>query len=124
MKEKKKIHSQKNPLPPNPLPLAFIAVLALIILAVAIFFYSPPAPASPLPSSSPQPALCKDGDTRPCSVGECGGVSTCAKGRWWGCRWNETCIPGTRAPCIEVACAYAVKVCNDCGTAYGPCMPP
>lgn len=72
--------------------------------------------------SSPQPAQCKDGDTKPC--GSCGGVSACARGEWWGCKWNKTCIPGTRAPCIQGACAYAVKVCNDCGTAYEPCIPP
>jgi len=121
---KKKNPPQKKPLPPNPLPLVFIGMLALIIAVVAILFYPPAAPASPLSTSPQQPAQCKDGDTKPCSVGECGGVSTCVRGSWRGCRWNETCAPGVRAPCINGACVYAVKVCNECGTAYGPCVPP
>lgn len=107
----------------NPLPLALLALLALALAAILFLFYNP-AGAQPQQNESALQAGCTDGQTKACSVGECGGTSTCVNGRWWVCRWETVCTPGSRIPCLNGGCAYAVRECNSCGTGYGPCFGP
>lgn len=106
-------------------PLAFMAALALVLAALAFLFLPYVLPASTESRAQEggwQPA-CIDGQTRPCTAAGCNGTSTCMNGRWWGCKWNQTCVPGSRAPCLrDTGCTYAVKECNSCGTGYSECF--
>ncbi len=104
----------------NPLPLLIIAALA-VIAAYTFFFVSAPAVNLHYPSEDKAERLCSEGQIRNCTVGGCTGVSTCASGRWGGCKWEMVCTPGIRAPCLNNSCVYAYKECNECGTGYGPC---
>jgi len=107
----------------NPAPMIFAGILVLFLISMALIFYAPAPP--PQPAEKLPPPACMDGQTRSCTTGGCSGIATCKDGKWWGCRWNQTCRPGARAPCLnDNGCSYAVKECNDCGTGYGPCMGP
>lgn len=94
---------------------------AAVILSVWLAVFGLPAP----PQGPPPPLpLCNDGETKPCSAGDCNGTSTCSGGEWGGCRWVQSCTPGSVQMCFHNTCAYAVRVCNECGTGFGPCGAP
>lgn len=63
-----------------------------------------------------------EGQLQYCREGNCSGLSTCIGGSWGKCRWERVCSPGSKATCLENSCVYAIKVCNECGTGYGPCV--
>ena len=97
--------------------LVFFILLAYIIMLVT----SPTQ--LPVEDQLSSPFLCADGEVRPCASGDCEGTSTCVKGVWGGCRWEQVCAPGLREPCIIQGCAYAVRECNECGTGWSECHP-
>lgn len=107
----------------NPAVAFFFVFLGLaIVYAVLISM-----PAAPAPLAEPfdrGPDACVDGTSQACSVGSCSGISTCVDGIWSGCRWQTVCTPGSRAPCFDGACLYAVKECNGCGTGFSECFNP
>jgi hypothetical protein len=107
----------------NPVVLALFVFLAVVIAYAAYLGWAP----SPQPASRPSDSatgLCREGDTRPCSVNSCQGVSRCLNGVWSGCRWDTVCTPGARVPCLSNGCVYAVKECDSCGTGYTDCFLP
>jgi hypothetical protein len=105
----------------NPIALLLIIALAAVL---AVPFLSPASPPGPGSGNASAPVLCKDGQTRACSAGSCGGVSTCVGGVWSGCKWPRVCVPGSKVSCIQNGCAYAFKECDECGSGYGPCIMP
>lgn len=68
---------------------------------------------------------CEPGSTRDClTEAGCDGKQTCTDYRWSSCRQNKRiCRPGYRKPCAYTPCIVGHKVCNECGTGYGPCLP-
>ncbi|MCD6549705.1 hypothetical protein J7K41_03295 [Candidatus Micrarchaeota archaeon] len=66
---------------------------------------------------------CVPGARRSCTTTDgCEGFQTCEDYRWSECRKLPTvCKPGTRKPCAYSPCTVGYKVCNRCGTGYGPC---
>ena len=65
---------------------------------------------------------CKDAENRSCNVGNCSGMQRCTNGTWGNCLVNTICTPGSTDSCIKNGCACGVKVCNECGDSYGPCI--
>ncbi len=94
-----------------------------LVLAYGFFSTWGGVPVAPTAAVTPHPdqPACKDGQTQYCTLGNCTGFSTCIGGYWGGCRWDRTCTPGSRTPCLKDNCPYAIKECNECGTGYGPC---
>lgn len=97
--------------------------MLLLIIAIALGLYlggrTIYAGPEPEPAGGPQ---CTEGQIKACSLGNCSGTSLCVGGSWGGCRWERICPPGSRLPCINNSCVYALKECNECGTGYGPCI--
>lgn len=94
-------------------------VLLLGIIAYTILFVSGGRVDLHYPSEST--ALCGEGQTRPCQVGNCSGTSTCKGGSWSSCRLEIVCEPGSRISCSEEGCVYGFRECDECGAGYGPC---
>jgi hypothetical protein len=105
----------------NVFPVAFLALM-LLVLAYGLFSQGGSVSVSPRPAQQNNAAMCRDGQTQYCSLGNCSGLSTCIGGAWSGCRWEQVCTPGSTATCLKSSCPYALKVCNECGTGYGPCL--
>ncbi|MEW6036121.1 MAG: hypothetical protein AB1529_05900 [Candidatus Micrarchaeota archaeon] len=104
----------------NILPLALLAAL-LLFLALGLLFGGGSRSISPEEPAPSKPSVCRDGQTQYCSSGGCSGASTCIGGVWSGCKWEQVCTPGSRVPCTKEGCFYAVRECNACGSAWGPC---
>jgi hypothetical protein len=100
------------------IPLLFFAAIILILI-YALLLGTPETASLEYPEEE---TGCSEGQTQHCSVGNCSGLSTCVKGSWSPCRLERVCTPGEKVPCIERGCAKGHKVCNDCGTAYNPCV--
>gem|GEM_PF-1257131 len=65
---------------------------------------------------------CRNGDVRECLIEPCNGTQICINGTWSKCDIKIVCNPGTKTPCIENYCPIGYKICNECGTGYGPCI--
>ena len=102
--------------------LAGFVFLILVLAFIIMSYYGAGMPITGEESSAP--SLCFHGDRKPCTAGACEGTAICINGVWAGCTWEKTCVPGSRLPCTNALCLYAVKECNSCGTGYGPCLPP
>ncbi|MEM3399330.1 MAG: hypothetical protein QXP42_00710 [Candidatus Micrarchaeia archaeon] len=66
---------------------------------------------------------CSEGVVAPCidSLG-CSGTRTCRNGRWTACYVRRICTPGEEVGCMMPdGCSFGKKVCNECGTDFGPC---
>lgn len=72
---------------------------------------------------SQQVQQCENGESKTCMSGTCQGTSECAGGKWTMCYVKKICIPDTNSSCGDSGCADGYKVCNECGTGYGPCNP-
>ncbi|NYZ76783.1 hypothetical protein H0O02_00520 [Candidatus Micrarchaeota archaeon] len=68
------------------------------------------------------PGECAMGQIGSCMKGPCNGTQACVNGTWGRCMVKTVCTPGVREPCIRDYCASAYKICNECGTGYGPCI--
>ncbi len=97
---------------------SFFALLSAILIYT--FFFATGGRAD-LQYPVEEAAVCKEGLTQHCMVGNCSGLSACRNGRWTACRWEMVCEPGSRASCIEGGCVKGYKECDECGTSYGPC---
>jgi len=97
-----------------------VSALLIAIMAYAIFFY----PGKPVQGTtySVQEKECIDGQAGQCMVGQCAGTRECARGAWSRCMLEMACEPGSFATCYEGACSSGYKVCDECGTGYGPCV--
>jgi len=102
----------------DPFPLLFLLGLMIIIFFSILYMSQSGALQQPEDGAE---GLCSEGATRSCSVGPCAGISRCSGGEWGGCKWQTICAPGTSSPCINDSCVYGYKVCDGCGTGYGPC---
>lgn len=71
-----------------------------------------------MPNNAPS---CIEGETRTCSVNECGGIQTCKNGVFSSCMWKQACTPNEVVPCVVNGCAVAYKTCNICGTSFSSC---
>ncbi|MFH1222046.1 MAG: hypothetical protein V1492_03095 [Candidatus Micrarchaeota archaeon] len=96
-------------------------IILFIALAVILFIVLLP-PAASEPQQPPLPK-CSNTATRDCDSFGCSGTKTCINGEWDSCIVKRICRPGTVEPCIINFCASSYKTCNECGTAYGPCIP-
>jgi hypothetical protein len=103
------------------LPLVIIGIM-VVFLAALIYPSLNLGSQNIVPISLNPSPLCKDGMSQSCSVGSCGGVSTCTSGSWSGCVWQHMCIPGQKVDCLNQGCSFGYKVCNECGTGYGQCI--
>ncbi|MBD3210331.1 hypothetical protein GF318_03030 [Candidatus Micrarchaeota archaeon] len=99
------------------LPLLFIFALVLVFLAALLM---KPGMVE-LEYEAEYPA-CTEGATQHCCIGNCSGKSTCVNGKWGPCKLDIVCRPGETVPCLERGCVTGHKECNECGTAYGPCI--
>jgi len=103
---------------------SLIAALVLIIAIIAYAAYYIQSSVV-MPSSAyspPQAGECSGNETGQCLIGQCAGIRTCQNGTWSRCALKMACEPGSSAPCYEGACVNSYKVCNGCGTGYGPCI--
>lgn len=100
------------------IPLAVIA--ALFIILIVSFLFIRPRPAE-LEYGEEEP-LCIENQTKECLVGNCTGASTCTGGGWGPCRLELVCTPGETVPCLDGPCVCGYKECNECGSAFGPCI--
>lgn len=66
---------------------------------------------------------CEENATRKCYIGNCAGRQLCSDGEWGECRIDVVCIPGTVEPCVIGYCARTYRVCDECGSGYGDCLP-
>ncbi len=96
----------------NLLFLVFVALGFSLLLAGML---------SPKEKPLPEGAECEEGQIRDCMKGPCNGMQVCTNGEWGKCTVEVVCTPGARAPCVSNYCSSAYKICNDCGTEYGPC---
>lgn len=94
--------------------------LVFVALAFAVIIAAMLAPEQR--EEQPVQGECKEGENRSCMKGPCEGTETCSNGTWGRCTVERICTPGARTPCVENYCASAYKICNDCGTGYGPCL--
>jgi len=101
----------------NAFPLLFILLSLLFVASIFIFF----KPTLAIQSDDVLTLNCSDGQIRNCTIRGCPGSSVCVEGEWHGCKWDTICSPGSIEPCLSYGCAYAYKVCNECGTGYGQC---
>lgn len=72
------------------------------------------------------PSDCAEGTQRVCRSGACAGTSICSGGIWQPCLLDSlksVCASNSVKQCILEGCAYAVAVCNECGTGWGKCIP-
>lgn len=98
----------------------FLAAIAYVLVEYTHLFGKPlPNQINPDHSQG-----CTDGQTAPCSIGECTGIKTCRGGMFGTCKWDIVCASGTRVSCLNNSCVYAYKECNSCGSGYGPCIAP
>jgi hypothetical protein len=102
---------------------AFFLIALVAVAAYSAYMAAPAQKAAPRQPEGAQ-AGCRDGLTKYCTAGNCSGISVCVGGMWGGCRWEQSCTPGSTIPCLSQSCPYAVKECNGCGTGYGPCRQP
>jgi hypothetical protein len=103
------------------LPLLFL-VLTALILVILIVYVAASVPQEQEEEPQEEIKECEDGETRDCMKGPCNGTQSCVAGSWGECIIERVCEPGEVVPCTVDSCAYAYKVCNDCGTGYGPCI--
>ncbi len=103
----------------------FFLIITLLVYALFVILSSGVTTPfkNPVGPSVPSVLSCVDGLTRFCELGGCVGITTCLSGRWGGCQFDSVCRPGTTAPCTRDGCAYGIKMCNECGTGYGSCIP-
>lgn len=95
--------------------------LIFIVFAVLVVYVVISIPQEPEQEAEPEKKECNEGETRNCMRGPCEGIKKCINGTWGSCIIERICEPGEVVPCIINHCASAYKVCNDCGTGYGPC---
>ncbi len=68
---------------------------------------------------------CMVGEKRAClTKNNCSGYQICGENlRYSNCYANKKiCVPGSKKGCIYNTCVMGIKICNKCGTAYGPCQ--
>ena len=67
---------------------------------------------------------CAEGQVKECGEGNCTGNQTCRRGLWGGCELQrKVCVPGQKIGCGLDGCHFGYAACNDCGNAFGPCLP-
>jgi len=95
-----------------------IMILIVILLAIGV----PQQNQQQETSLQSREGECHDGDIRECLKGPCNGTQICINGTWGKCDIKRICNPGTKVPCTENYCPIGYKICNECGTGYGPCI--
>lgn len=98
----------------------FLLLFLLIVLSYGFFFSAMVPNSEPFSLNSAIPE-CKNGATKSCIKSSCNGTQSCVSGSWEDCIINDVCKPGKRQPC-EGSCSSGYKICNDCGTGFGPCI--
>ena len=67
---------------------------------------------------------CEENQARPCQEGTCAGTKTCIGGAFGPCLLPpKVCLPGQAVGCSVDSCRFGYRTCNQCGTAFGPCLP-
>ncbi len=66
---------------------------------------------------------CLEGEEKECiTENNCDGTQYCNNGKWTNCYKNKVvCIPGKEYTCALTPCLSGKKICNNCGTNWGPC---
>jgi len=99
-------------------------VLFFILLSViSYFFFFEPSSNFFSDSEKEEPKnTCTPGETIDCETDlDCEGKKYCTSNGWTDCTVSKICIPGSKKKCMD-GCLNGYEICNECGTAYSPCL--
>ncbi|MEM4348725.1 MAG: hypothetical protein QXN37_04115 [Candidatus Anstonellaceae archaeon] len=66
---------------------------------------------------------CQENQVQNCTKNGCPGTQRCYRGRWGSCILpKRICSPGEKIGCNYDGCKFGYAECNECGTAFGPCV--
>ncbi len=102
-------------------------ILLFITLSVVLYYFLFISPFAKLQAQYNESSIatmqpnCLENATMPCEFKNCQGMRTCENGEWSFCTIKIICKPNSTTECYKNGCVSGYKICNECGTEYGPC---
>lgn len=97
-------------------------LLLILLMVVSYFFFFEPSPNFFSNSKEGESNTCTIGAVVNCTVDlDCEGKKYCTSNGWTDCTVSKICVPGSKKKCMN-GCLNGYETCNECGTAYGPCL--